>query len=174
MDAGDDGTGTGTETGETGGDDLPAYEWDGEPGPASLFTHGIASGDPLSDSIILWTRITPDQADAELYFEVALDPEFQMRVAADYLGAPDASRDNTFKLDLDALTPATTYYYRFWIQGVASPIGRTRTAPRRRERSPSLRRLCVLEPRARLLSQLSPPLAARRSRRGAAPRRLHI
>jgi alkaline phosphatase D len=120
---------SGTGTGETGGDSLPAYQWDGDPGPASLFSHGVASGDPLSDSVILWTRITPDQADAELFFEVALDPAFEMRVAADYLGVPDAGRDNTFKLDLDGLLAGTTFYYRFWIQGVASPIGRTRTAP---------------------------------------------
>jgi alkaline phosphatase D len=118
-----------TGTGETGGDSLPKYEWDGEPGPDSLFSHGVASGDPLSDSVILWTRVSPDDPAAELFFEVALDPEFGMRVAADWVGPPDASRDNTFKLDLDGLAPATTYYFRFWIQGVASPIGRTRTAP---------------------------------------------
>jgi alkaline phosphatase D len=122
-------SGTGTGTGETGGDDLPAYEWEDEPGPLSLFSHGVASGDPLSDSVILWTRVTPDQDGAELFFEVALDPAFDMRVAAGYLGFPDAGRDNTFKLDLDGLAAATTYYYRFWIQGVVSPIGRTRTAP---------------------------------------------
>ncbi len=117
------------ETGETGGDDLPIYEWDGDPGPASLFTHGIASGDPLADSLILWTRVTPDDDTAELFFEVALDPEFSQRVAADWLGVPDAARDYTVKLDLDGLSSATTYYYRFWIQGVSSAIGRTRTAP---------------------------------------------
>jgi alkaline phosphatase D len=124
---GESGTG---ETGETGGgDNLPVYEWDGEPGSASVFSHGVASGDPLSDSVILWTRVTPEQDGAELFFEVALDPAFQMRVAADYAGLSDSSRDNTFKLDLDGLLPATTYYYRFWFEGVASPIGRTRTAP---------------------------------------------
>ncbi|HVH99288.1 MAG TPA: alkaline phosphatase D family protein [Enhygromyxa sp.] len=122
-------TGDTDETGETGGDDLPIYEWEGEAGPASVFSHGIASGDPLADSVILWTRVSPDDPAAELFFEVALDPEFSQRVAADWLGAPDAARDNTFKLDLDGLAPATTYYYRFWIQGVSSVIGRTRTAP---------------------------------------------
>ena len=125
-----EGDGTGTDgTGETGGDDLPIYEWDGEAGPASVFSHGTASGDPLSDSVILWTRISPDDPAAELFFEVARDPEFADRVAADWLGAPDEARDFTFKLDLDGLEPATTYYYRFWIQGVSSAIGRTRTAP---------------------------------------------
>jgi alkaline phosphatase D len=117
------------ETGETGGDDLPIYEWEGDPGPSSLFSHGVASGDPLADSVILWTRVTLDDPAAELFFEVALDPEFGERVAADWLGVPDSARDATVKLDLAGLSAATTYYYRFWIQGVASAIGRTRTAP---------------------------------------------
>ncbi len=118
------------ETGETGGDDLPRYEWEGEPGPASLFSHGVASGDPLADSVILWTRITSDDPSGfDVFFEVALDPEFTERVAADYIGPADPARDSTIKIDVEGLEPATTYYYRFWAQGVASPIGRTRTAP---------------------------------------------
>lgn len=112
------------------GDDLPVYEWGDEPGPDSLFVHGIASGDPLADSVILWTRISSaDASEFEVFFEVARDPEFIERVAADYVGTPDPSRDNTIKIDVEGLEPATTYYYRFWTQGVASPIGRTRTAP---------------------------------------------
>ncbi|PRP94304.1 alkaline phosphatase D family protein [Enhygromyxa salina] len=125
-----DDTGTGGTDG-TGGpaDDLPIYAWEGDPGPASVFTHGVASGDPLADSVILWTRISPDDPSAEVFFEAALDPEFGQRVAAGYLGTSDETRDHTIKLDLDGLDPATTYYYRFWVQGVVSPIGRTRTAP---------------------------------------------
>lgn len=112
-----------------GGDELPSYEYDGEPGPPELFSHAVASGDPLSDSVILWTRVTTDSDDAlEAFYEVALDPQFEDRVAADYLStAPD--RDHTIKLDLDGLSPGTTYYYRFYTQGVVSPVGRTRTAP---------------------------------------------
>ena len=124
-----DGTdGTDDET-DTGDDDLPRYEWDGDLGPDSVFSHAVASGDPLADSVILWTRITPDDESAEVFFEVARDPEFNDRVAADYLGTPDPDRDYTVKLDVDGLDAATTYYYRFWNQGVVSPIGRTRTAP---------------------------------------------
>jgi alkaline phosphatase D len=123
----EDETGGSDETG--GGDDLPAYEWDGEPGPTSVFSHGVASGDPLADSVILWTRVTPDDPDAEVFFELARDIEFEQRVAAGWLGAPDEARDFTIKLDVDGLAPATTYYYRFWVQGVVSVLGRTRTAP---------------------------------------------
>ncbi len=115
--------------GETG-DGLPVYEWDGALGVDTLFSHGVASGDPLADSVILWTRVSPaDSSEFEVFFEVALDPEFSERVAADYVGTPDPARDNTIKIDVEGLAPATTYYYRFWAQGVASAIGRTRTAP---------------------------------------------
>jgi alkaline phosphatase D len=110
-------------------DGLPQYEYDGEPGPETMFSHGVASGDPLLDSVILWTRLSPDQDGVvEAFFEVALDPEFQMRVAADYIDSnPD--RDQTIKLDIDGLQPGTTYYYRFFSLGRESSIGRTRTAP---------------------------------------------
>lgn len=113
----------------SGGDDgLPVYEYDGDPGPEDLFSHGVASGDPLIDSVILWTRLTGGGDEPiEAFFEVALDPEFNMRVAADYLmSAPD--RDQTIKLDIDGLEAATTYYYRFFALGRESTIGRTRTA----------------------------------------------
>lgn len=112
----------------TGGDDLPTYEYDGQPGPADLFQHGVASGDPLTDAVILWSRVTgAPQGQVEAFYEVALDPEFTDRVAADYVETnPD--RDYTIKLDLAGLAPGTTYYYRFYALGRISPIGRTRTA----------------------------------------------
>jgi alkaline phosphatase D len=128
---GSTGTGgeTGTDTSDTG-DDLPVYEWEGDPGPETLFSHGVASGDPLADSVILWTRVSPDaQGPVESFFEVALDPEFAQRVAADWIPETDDSRDYTIKIDIDGLAPGTSYYYRFYAQGRVSPIGRTRTAP---------------------------------------------
>jgi len=128
--SGDIPTTTAADSSSSGGDDgLPHYEYDGEPGPEGLFSHGVASGDPLLDAVILWTRLTPDEDGAvEAFFEVALDPEFDMRVAADYIDSvPD--RDHTIKLDVEGLSPGTTYYYRFFSLGRESAIGRTRTAP---------------------------------------------
>jgi alkaline phosphatase D len=122
-------TGSGTES-ETGGDGLPSYEWEGELGPATMFSHGVASGDPLLDAVVLWTRCSPasDTLSAvEAFFEVALDPAFEQRVAADWIMS-DNAHDNTIKLDLTDLLPETTYYYRFHAEGIVSPIGRTRTA----------------------------------------------
>jgi alkaline phosphatase D len=118
------------------------------------FQHGVASGDPLQDRVILWTRITPDamllescrqleleaprnrEARARLdelrnvvvTWEVALDREFRRRVAAGTAFAR-ASADYTVKIDAVRLRPATTYYYRFGCQGLVSPVGRTRTLP---------------------------------------------
>jgi alkaline phosphatase D len=125
-----------TETGETetetgdGGDGLPEYSWEGELGPETIFSYGVASGDPLADSVILWTRVSPAVDEAvELFFEVAIDPEFEMRVAADWIPATDQSRDYTTKIDVDGLDAGATYYYRFYAQGRVSPVGRTRTVP---------------------------------------------
>ena len=126
---GDTGDSSGTDASDTGGDGLPTYTWEGELGPESVFSHGVASGDPLVDAVILWTRVSPaDEAPVEAFFEVALDPAFEQRVAADWIAATDTSRDYTIKIDVVDLEPETTYYYRFYAQGRVSPIGRTRTA----------------------------------------------
>lgn len=123
--SGADGTASGSTTGDDG---LPHYQYDGDPGPDDLFQHGVASGDPLTDSVILWTRVTgAPEGTVDAFYEVALDPEFTMRVAAgDVQTGPE--RDYTIKLDLDGLAAGTTYYYRFYALGIVSPIGRTRTA----------------------------------------------
>jgi len=133
---GDDEIGTDTDSGDsdtgTGGDDLPVYEWEGEPGPQTLFSDGVASGDPLSDAVILWTRVRPAGADesVELFFEVALDSDFEARVAAGTIPELTTSaRDFTMKIDVAGLEAGVTYYYRFYAQGRTSVIGRTRTAP---------------------------------------------
>jgi PhoD-like phosphatase, N-terminal domain len=136
--AGDSSTGTSTSTGdgtETGEDGLPSYEWEGELGPDTMFSHGLASGDPLLDAVVLWTRCSPGEGPTsavEAFFEVALDSAFEQRVAADWVMS-DTARDNTIKIDITDLEPETTYYYRFFAQGRVSPIGRTRTAATTRE-----------------------------------------
>lgn len=114
--------------GGTESEGLPDYAWDGPLGPESMFEHGVASGDPLVDGVVLWTRASvPDGEFAEVFVEVALDPDFLDRVIAEYHEAT-ANRDYTLKLDVSGLEPGTTYYYRFQCQGRTSPVGRTRTA----------------------------------------------
>ena len=106
------------------------YEYDGPMGPEDLFQHGVASGDPVSDAVILWTRVTPDaDAPVEVFFEVATDPGLENQVLAGYVET-SADVDFTVKVDAIGLPAATTLYYRFQALGRPSRIGRTRTAPR--------------------------------------------
>jgi alkaline phosphatase D len=102
--------------------------------PASpLFRHGVASGDPLTDRVILWTRVTAPPARSattpvEVAWQVAAD-ERLTQVIARGTAAAAAERDFTVKVDAAGLEPARTYYYAFTAAGERSPIGRTRTLP---------------------------------------------
>jgi alkaline phosphatase D len=96
------------------------------------FRHGIASGDPLSDRVILWTRVSPRQSELSEALEVdwwiARDPDAQHTVQRGALQV-GPQRDFTVKLDATGLEPGRVYYYGFSSEGVASPVGRTRTLP---------------------------------------------
>ncbi|MCV2355295.1 alkaline phosphatase D family protein [Paucibacter sp. B2R-40] len=97
---------------------------------SSNFQHGVASGDPLSDRVILWTRVTPTNGRSAqvVDYSIAKDPAFTQIVSS---GRSKAilERDFTVKIDALGLSPNTTYYYRFSVDGVISPIGRTKTLP---------------------------------------------
>lgn len=95
------------------------------------FKHSVASGDPLSDRVIIWTRVNPIKATERailVNWEMALDPEFSQVVKSGTTKTA-AQRDYTVKLDVDGLRPYTTYYYRFKSGDATSPVGRTKTAP---------------------------------------------
>lgn len=95
------------------------------------FTHNVASGEPGSDSMLLWTRYVPAAGDAEIRVdaEMALDPEFAQVVSGGSVRT-GAWRDWTVKVTVDGLAPGTTYWYRFVApDGSKSPVGRTRTLP---------------------------------------------
>ena len=97
---------------------------------AGLFQHGVASGDPLSDRVILWTRITPPApvSVVNVSYVLATDPGMTQVVLRGSTKTNPA-RDYTVKVDPAGLNPATTYYYRFTVDAENSPIGRTRTLP---------------------------------------------
>ena len=110
-------------------DTLPQYEYDGPPGSETIFSHGVASGDPLADAVVLWTRVTePGDTQVEVFYEIAESPTFRRRAAVGYV-TTDADSDFTVKVDVDGLSAGTTYYYRFFAKDRMSPVGRTRTAP---------------------------------------------
>lgn len=95
------------------------------------FNHGVASGDPLHDRVILWTRVTTPNwyDDVDVKWQVARDSKMR-RVVARGSASANVYRDFTVKVDVDCLDPATTYYYQFSAAGERSAIGRTRTLPR--------------------------------------------
>jgi alkaline phosphatase D len=93
-----------------------------------VFRHGVASGDPLADRVVLWTRVTVPGTSATVAWRLARDPALS-RVVARGEAPTGASRDFTLKLDVTGLDPGTTYYYRFEAAGARSPVGRTRTLP---------------------------------------------
>ncbi|GAA4333782.1 alkaline phosphatase D family protein [Streptomyces venetus] len=106
-------------------------------GQAPAFLHGVASGDPLPDGILLWTRVTPVPEaipgsglgpDTEVSWVVAEDKAFTTVVAKGSTTATAAS-DHTVKADIRGLRPATDYWFRFSAGGTDSPAARTRTAP---------------------------------------------
>jgi alkaline phosphatase D len=94
------------------------------------FLHGVASGDPQSDRVILWTRATPSRDEAlQLRWQVATDAAFTS-VVAQGTTSTGAERDYTVKVDAAGLQPGTRYFYRFSFgAGSHSPVGRTRTLP---------------------------------------------
>ncbi|MFF9212762.1 MULTISPECIES: alkaline phosphatase D family protein [unclassified Streptomyces] len=104
---------------------------------APAFLHGVASGDPLPDGILLWTRVTPvpeaipgsgTGPDTEVAWVVATDRALTDVVARGTVVAT-ASSDHTVKADVRGLKPATDYFFRFSAGGTDSPVARTRTAP---------------------------------------------
>ncbi|MBA5243581.1 alkaline phosphatase D family protein [Corynebacterium haemomassiliense] len=113
----------------------PASEWD------LPFLHGVASGDPLPDRVVLWTRVTPSrEALPGSGLGEGVELEWQIDTSEDF-GNPQtgtvttsADSDHTVHVDPDGLEPATEYFYRFIVksgefEGATSPVGRALTAP---------------------------------------------
>jgi alkaline phosphatase D len=98
------------------------------------FEHGVASGDPLQDRVVIWTRVTPFDWEREVMvqWQVARDPAMRQVVAKGQVKT-NVLRDFTVKVDVVGLRPAQTYYYRFIAAGpgssARSEVGRTRTLP---------------------------------------------
>lgn len=95
---------------------------------ASVFRHGVASGDPDATSIVLWTRVESEAETAPLEWAVASDPDFHHVVARGEAQARRAA-DHTVKVVAEGLTPGGAYYYRFSAGGETSMTGRTKTLP---------------------------------------------
>jgi len=95
------------------------------------FLYGVASGDPLSNAVILWTHAKPlnIEADVNLTYQVATDAAFTNVVSSGSVIAL-SSAGNTAKVDATGLTAGTSYFYRFTdANGSVSPVGTTKTLP---------------------------------------------
>ena len=103
------------------------------------FTLGVASGDPLPDGVVLWTRLAPEPLVADglggmtghvvpVVWEVAEDPRFRHVVKR---GVERATPElgHAVHAEVHGLRSDREYYYRFRTGGAVSPVGRTRTAP---------------------------------------------
>jgi len=103
------------------------------PPAAGAFSSGVASGDPMADRVVIWTRVgnasgTRLRGTQTVEWQMARDEAFSDPVGAGTETTGEA-RDGTVKVDVPNLEPGRTYFYRFTYNGETSPIGRTRTLP---------------------------------------------
>jgi len=114
-----------------------ASDYGGAPG----FYHGVASGTPLADRVIIWTRYTPAtvndiitleyriaEYDASIPLNDHLDPAKNKNVKFGRVKV-DSSKDYTLKIDVTGLKSYTKYVYAFTDGSVVSQVGMTKTAP---------------------------------------------
>ena len=109
------------------------------------FTLGVASGEPLADGVVLWTRLAPEPLVAgggmpaqpvAVRWQVARDERFAKVVAHGVASArPDVA--HSLHVDVRGLDPAREYFYRFITSDTTSPVGRTRTAAARGSTDPT-------------------------------------
>lgn len=93
------------------------------------FYHGVASGDPLPDRVVIWTRVTPSDSGAvQGNWRMATDSGMT-NVVTNGTFSTSAVADYTVKVDVAGLQPGTWYYYQFEVDGRYSLVGRTYTAP---------------------------------------------
>jgi len=94
------------------------------------FLHGVASGDPLQDKVILWTRLTPVDLSARLKvtWEIATDNQFKQNLKTGVVETTKTD-DFTVKVDAAGLQANTIYYYRFRFGNKISSVGQTKTLP---------------------------------------------
>ncbi|MEV4282984.1 alkaline phosphatase D family protein [Actinoplanes xinjiangensis] len=117
------------------------------PAKADPFTLGVASGDPLPDGVVLWTRLAPrplepagglPKADFPVRWQVAEDEGFG-RIVKDGATTAAAAYGHSVHVDVRGLEPGRDYFYRFRTGRHISPAGRTRTAPARTARPDRMR-----------------------------------
>jgi alkaline phosphatase D len=158
--------------------EMPALAQDA-PLSSDPFTLGVASGDPLPDSVVIWTRLAPDPLNGGLKtdkpisvrWEVATDEKMAAVVQkGETVAVPQFA--HSVHVELTGLQPNRPYWYRFYAGTYASPIGRTRTAPS--AGMPLSRRVRVLQRLAERTFRGLQASGGGRPRLYPPPRRLHL
>lgn len=116
-----------------GGDGDSADDGNSPNSVKAQFKHGVASGDPLQDRVILWTRITPDNdadkgATLRVTWEIATDSGFTQNLKTGTVDT-NANQDFTVKVDVTGLKAGQKYYYCFKYGEQTSLVGETKTLP---------------------------------------------
>ncbi len=104
------------------------------------FTLGVASGDPLTSSVVLWTRLAPAPIEpgagmqgvgpVQVVWELSSSPgDLERAPTSGGTAVAEPAQGWSVHVDATGLRPGTTYWYRFRVGGWTSPVGRTRTAP---------------------------------------------
>ena len=104
---------------------------------ADPFTLGVASGSPLPDGVVIWTRLAPDPlhggglapTPVSVQWEVAPDENFRA-IARRGVAVAEPQYAHSVHVEVNGLEPDRWYWYRFMVGAAKSPIGRTRTTPR--------------------------------------------
>jgi alkaline phosphatase D len=99
-----------------------------EQGNKVVFAHGVASGDPDQNSVVIWTRISGATTPVMVDWFVATDATFK-HVVSKGIFKTDSSRDHTVKIVADDLSPGQAYFYKFAVADIISPTGQTQTLP---------------------------------------------
>jgi len=95
----------------------------------TLFRHGVASGDPATDRVVIWTRATTESArPLRLRWTLARDAQLA-DITAEGVVEATADADHSAQVDVGGLQPDTNYWYTFNADDDRSPVGRTRTLP---------------------------------------------
>lgn len=92
------------------------------------FYHGVASGDPTQNSVIIWTRLTTDELNPSIEWQVATDTLMQ-NIVQSGTTTTTIDKDYSIKIDVTGLQPNTFYYYEFKYNNLYSLRGRTKTLP---------------------------------------------
>jgi alkaline phosphatase D len=105
--------------------------------PAYPFSLGVASGDPLPDGVVLWTRLAPKPLEpaggmppeaVEVSWQIA-DDEAMTRIVQSGTARATPEWSHSVHIEVSGLRPDRWYWYRFKVGTELSPTGRTRTAP---------------------------------------------